>query len=1472
MGAQCFLVAVAACPAGRAGHHFANLNPLMHAHCLPLLLVVSFLLTIRLPAQTNASAATLAEQVERTRRQLETQFATNRPPNFDQLVQDGAERAFYFSRFVTAVQIGDTNALRQAFRDYPALMDARNLDGLSVQGKAPLMVAAERGDLAMVDFLLRRKASPDAVPPSFVPPFVGRSFPRDGPNDYVSQRNTPLHAAARAGHVEVVARLLDGGALVETRDGYSGQTALAGCVQRISGQGGYQSPVVQPGTEAYQRQLDVIRVLLKHGAQVVSSGYGGFNDPLALAASRGNEVLFDSLLTNSMHVDLAVTNRFGPRETLLHAAVRMGRTNALASMVARQPRPNLTRTNIAGLTPLQLTAGSLSDTANTGVPSFFSSFPNSPFQAAHTRRRACAELLLQAGAELDIFTAAGSGREEDVRRLLASFTDAASSTDARGRTPLHWAVLARATNTTEILLAAKSPLNVADSRGGTVLHFATSQADVPLMTRLLAAGADVHLADVNGSTALHYAAGLGSAEPLQLLLRAGAKPDVRDKKGKSPLDLAVAANVAANVSHLIKAVPSESEQAKSMMADAFLSAAGRGDLRQVTNWLAQGMEVNTRDGLGRTGIRLAADAGRMDVLAALHRAGADVNLADTNGGTPLMSRVSVYRTPIDERLLVSAGSGVLKRELTLPERLRTPGITPPGDPLFWLLANGADLARTNRQGRTALFYLPTGEVDYHYRGAADQVRQSTVLARYLVQRGAKPNARDIEGKTALHHALLDGDVIRAFALLEAGADLEVADQLGRTAIHHAIMGVGYPREIGRPDVTQHAPSAKEKNIGPILAFVIANGADVRKVDKQGRTPLHTLLAERPAESVYFAPLLLTNKHGAALVRTPDKSNTLPAHLAFAHLAGTASVEPTRLAIRLARPVVGRAGADAQGRNLLHLAAALPHLWPPAGRQFDVVRPSGFPPGGLPGDLAKEWRELLENLAASKSQVRQADAAGDTPLHITARHNHGELARLLLAHGADAKARNRKGETPLDLANASSSPARPSSVTPLLTGAWTSQGVAPPALAWPASVIPNSKLQPLPAGAKTNFWVAIQTGDLVSVDAYLRANPALATASNQTTVPLRAAAVAGQLAVAEKLRLAGASDLAAAVMLGWTNTVASVLGYQPERAAEVVEGFPLLHWAARRSQPATARLLLARLTPPFAPDRFGLSARYHARTNGQSAVLTLLEQHGDAFTLFDAIALRDAGLAAQIITRTPTVVTQLNRTGETALFAATVANDLPLVKTLLAAKADPNQRSYVTPLTSTKGGVTNTFYVPGNSPLHWAAWTNAVEIGQLLLDHGAEVDAATRVGASALQYAAAQGHQAFAELLVRHRAKVNFQDTRSLDQNGFPAGPSMVNGCTALHYAVKHGRVEMVRWLLDRGADTELLDVWGQSPRDVAVGTPSPLGRGFGLAEPGQGSRFLMGSPIQMIPPVEESVASAIRALLVAHRRKMAEGR
>lgn len=86
---------------------------------------------------------------------------------------------------------------------------------------------------------------------------------------------------------------------------------------------------------------------------------------------------------------------------------------------------------------------------------------------------------------------------------------------------------------------------------------------------------------------------------------------------------------------------------------------------------------------------------------------------------------------------------------------------------------------------------------------------------------------------------------------------------------------------------------------------------------------------------------------------------------------------------------GAVGArHSHGRTLLHLAAAVGHV-----------------------DLL-QW--LLAQPGADVD-VRTADEAGATPLHVAAEHGVGHPVRVLVAHGADVHARDRDGRTPLHVA-------------------------------------------------------------------------------------------------------------------------------------------------------------------------------------------------------------------------------------------------------------------------------------------------------------------------------------------------------------------------------------------------------------------------------------------------------------------------
>ena len=81
--------------------------------------------------------------------------------------------------------------------------------------------------------------------------------------------------------------------------------------------------------------------------------------------------------------------------------------------------------------------------------------------------------------------------------------------------------------------------------------------------------------------------------------------------------------------------------------------------------------------------------------------------------------------------------------------------------------------------------------------------------------------------------------------------------------------------------------------------------------------------------------------------------------------------------------------------------------------------------------------------------------------------------------------------------------------------------------------------------------------------------------------------------------------------------------------------------------------------------------------------------------------------------------------------------------------------------------------------------HAAEVARLLLDAGADVNAATMWGGTALHYTSEWGRLEVVQLLLDRGADVN-------------AAPAL--GRTALHRAARSGRVEVARLLLDRGAD------------------------------------------------------------------------
>jgi hypothetical protein len=84
-----------------------------------------------------------------------------------------------------------------------------------------------------------------------------------------------------------------------------------------------------------------------------------------------------------------------------------------------------------------------------------------------------------------------------------------------------------------------------------------------------------------------------------------------------------------------------------------------------------------------------------------------------------------------------------------------------------------------------------------------------------------------------------------------------------------------------------------------------------------------------------------------------------------------------------------------------------------------------------------------------------------------------------------------------------------------------------------------------------------------------------------------------------------------------------------------------------------------------------------------------------------------------------------------------------------------------------------------------------------------------------------------DLLIQHGADVNAQVTGTKTYSmRVSRAPSANEGMSALHSAVQAGRIDMVKYLVEKGANTQLVDANGHKPIDLLIAAG---GRGRGVA-------------------------------------------
>lgn len=206
---------------------------------------------------------------------------------------------------------------------------------------------------------------------------------------------------------------------------------------------------------------------------------------------------------------------------------------------------------------------------------------------------------------------------------------------------------------------------------------------------------------------------------------------------------------------------------------SFHAAARARDMMAINAFLDAGINPNARsESDGRTALIDAAARGDLEVVNVLVARGADVNVRDDQGYTPLLHAIEARHEQIEQVLL--------HHPKLDPNAKGLNGITALGsytwrdrkDAVQKLLELGADANAQDNDGDSAL------------HGAAQS--GNVEILNILLARGANANLKNKVGGTPLMWAAVFGNEEATRRLLESGADPSLKDAEGKTARDWAI--------------------------------------------------------------------------------------------------------------------------------------------------------------------------------------------------------------------------------------------------------------------------------------------------------------------------------------------------------------------------------------------------------------------------------------------------------------------------------------------------------------------------------------------------------------------------------------------------------------------------------------------------------------------------------------------------------------
>jgi ankyrin repeat protein len=697
-----------------------------------------------------------------------------------------------------AALAGDPEAVQQILVS-PAFAGAGILEAAGGDGKSALDLALSRPDSrnhaeGAEKLILAGGRSGDPVYSYFAPAVRSSNF-----NIRLFDGRTPLHFAAREGHLGLLHFFLDKNAQINIKDA-SGATALHDA--------------------ARTGNIDAMELLLARGA-----------DPNAQDA-KGNSALHLGIPSESHREAIGLLLAYQANPSLrdehgdspLHIVITLNRGSEIVQSLL-SGGTDISIRNIDGKTALYLAV----EESRTGLIPLLISYQSDVF-AADNEGITPFEKALEIGNPV----------------LAALITpETVLQTDSAGNTMLHKAIENSADiKTITLILENRALVNARNREGDTSLHLAVRLNEVETGELLISRGADIFAPNAKGETPLylsfhspggirswminshtvivrdglgngilHYAAQWKIDGHIPYIVQQGADLEAKNAAGETPLFVAVkyAGEWGPSGDSTIKTLVSAgaSLNSRDNLGNSALHAAVRWNSREAAQALINaGIDINARALNGKTPLHDAVRLGIADIETLLANRGADVETRDTGGITPFMEAVIAGNSLSAERLInLGADPNTRNNRGDTPLHLAVSGGQ--GDMMNLLLSWGAPIHARNSQG-----YSP-----YELALNISPAVVSTLLTKDRIQMA------DDNGSSPLHIAIREGAPLSTIRIIiSQGARLSPVDSEGRCPLRLAV-----DRESWE------------------LAKVLADaGADPFTTAGDGRTPAELVILQGPA--------------------------------------------------------------------------------------------------------------------------------------------------------------------------------------------------------------------------------------------------------------------------------------------------------------------------------------------------------------------------------------------------------------------------------------------------------------------------------------------------------------------------------------------------------------------------------------------------------------------------------------------------